>query len=454
MSSETSNALNAISTLIGYIGTEVATDDFFNRLLWPRRAYNGFSWKHIPQARLLMPMGGPLHRAALTTLDGFYRHGLYEPYQNGHMLGTAFFQDMKLKYRVFGHTPGYEDEHVRNGLFIQSIMNMRPPLARSKQQAKEGGDVPMSKHKVRQAICVSCLKLSRTPVQGDITQIFTVHDDACHPTVRTYLALCATELSGITVAVVVAVVWKTAFSLLWLLPLLLKILSTAMTVHREKLEVPELPKKVSQVDKGGSEKENNEREEIKLFGVRNPAGGFVIIEASEALALQFFRHYGHPVRSKIREKIQIAIVVAFTLLFPLGLVTSTLWMSDALQKTWVGYQLYATMAMYAYRYTGGHKWFTTEDRIGKAFFDAESAGRSTESTVILKTDSGDAISAQLIRTCHGRFAEALAHVEQIINVYQNAHLSRCGLMPADRSSSDMSAQSSVSNRNRNTEAWH
>lgn len=150
MASNTSNALNALGTLIGYIGTEVATDDFFDRLLWPRRAYNNFTWKHIPQMALLMPMGGPLHKAALTTLDDFYKHNLYERYQNGHMLGTSFFRDLKLRYRVFNQGSGFEDEHVRNGLLVRAMMKMRPPLLRDKRHEKQGGDVPKPTQKVRQ----------------------------------------------------------------------------------------------------------------------------------------------------------------------------------------------------------------------------------------------------------------------------------------------------------------
>jgi hypothetical protein len=452
MSSDTSNALNAIGTLIGYIGTEVATDDFFDRLLWPRRAYNGFTWKHVPQAALLMPMGGPIHKAALTTLDGFYRHGLYERYQNGHMLGTTFFSDLKLRYRVFDETPGFSDEHVRNGLPVRAVMRMRPPILTVKGQGKEGGDVPVTTPKVRQQICVGHLKLSRMPPQEKITRTITIHDDASPPRVWTYLALIATELSAIIVAILVGVLWKSAFAALWLIPLVLKLLSTAISVRRETLSVPDPPEITD-------EKGNAVEEKVKLFGVRNPAGGFVVIESTDSLVLQFFRHYGHPKRSKLLEKLQIAIVVAFTLVFPMGLVSSTLWMSDALQRMWVGYQLYATLAMYVYRYAGGHLWCTTEEQIGKALFDIECEGTSDETLVVLKARSGDAIGMQLVRTSHRRFGEALAHVEQMINTHQHALLSRVGMMPMERTSSDMSSDQNGANGNSgkttnpNTHGW-
>jgi hypothetical protein len=66
--SEQTSILSALGTLIGYIGAEAATDQVFERLLWPQRFWNGFTIYHALRVALFMPMGGPLHRAALHTL--------------------------------------------------------------------------------------------------------------------------------------------------------------------------------------------------------------------------------------------------------------------------------------------------------------------------------------------------------------------------------------------------
>jgi len=412
--SQTSNALNAIGTLIGYIGTEVATSDFFERLLWPRRAYNGFILcpSHIISMALLMPMGGPLHKAALSTLDGFYKHGLYERGQLGHMLGTSFFPDTGLEYRVYGNRNGgevgkkeYEKEWVRSGVWVNAVVRTPFPRKRKGEGEKEDEEGGLKKRHVpvRQKVCVGCLRLFALPPGERYPAERTILDDAGRPTVRTYLALVVTELSAIVMAVLVAVLWRSAYASLWLMPLALKLISTIFTVEREQVVVPRPPSP-------GTVQEDSE----KLYEIRNPAGGFVMIEGQDDVVLQFFRHHGHPKRSKAREMVQIGMVVAFTLVFPIGLVCSTLWMDDTLQKVWVGYQLYATMAMYVYRYAGGHLWATTAEQIGEAFLKAEEQNGSGEMLITLKGVGGGRIGAKLVRTCHNRYGEAKAYVEELV----------------------------------------
>ena len=47
-------------------------------------------------------------------------------------------------------------------------------------------------------------------------------------------------------------------------------------------------------------------------------------------------NYGHRIRSRGREIIQIFVVVAFGLVFPVGLMCSIIWMSVDLQYVWLG----------------------------------------------------------------------------------------------------------------------
>ncbi|PYH88868.1 hypothetical protein BO71DRAFT_124301, partial [Aspergillus ellipticus CBS 707.79] len=112
-----STTLSAASTLIGYIGTEVATTSNFHRVLWPQRSYNNFSFSNAWKPALLMPLGGPLHTAALKTIDQFFTNGLFQGPDLGHMLGTAFFPDSGEEYQVFENGVGVRVAKVRNGLW-------------------------------------------------------------------------------------------------------------------------------------------------------------------------------------------------------------------------------------------------------------------------------------------------------------------------------------------------
>lgn len=433
--SDTSNALNAIGTLIGYIGTEVATDDFFHRLLWPCRSYNGFSWAHIPTMVLLMPMGGPLHKAALTTLDEFYKQGLYERHQQGHMLGSAFYCDTKLRYREYGVVGlPHGNEYARNGLWVRAVMKtpfVVPPQPRGKDEESGKGN------KIRQKIFIGHLKLSSLshPDPKHITGVLPVRDDAVRPGIRIYLALFATETTAVVMAFLVVFIWRSAFAGLWLLPLVLKIIATMFTMQRETMDDAVPPPKKNDTEQ---QPENNE---AKLYSIRNPAGGFVLVEGKDDVVLPFFRHHGHPKRSKHREILLIAIVVAFTLIFPIGLVCSTLWMSDALQKLWVGYQLYATLAMYIYRYAGGHMWCTTEEKLGELFAGLEETGDGSR-IVAFKSSTGRMIGAVLERTYFNRYGEAKKGLEQLIQERRPKQLSKNPPLGANDSWASTSTTSS------------
>jgi hypothetical protein len=78
----------------------------------------------------------------------------------------------------------------------------------------------------------------------------------------------------------------------------------------------------------------------------------MLIEGPASVVQQFFRHYGHLRRDdRWRETISILLVYAFVLYFPAGLV-SLLWMNQNVQYQWLGYMLYATLAMHITRVLG------------------------------------------------------------------------------------------------------
>jgi hypothetical protein len=98
-----------------------------------------------------------------------------------------------------------------------------------------------------------------------------------------------------------------------------------------------------------------------------------VVEGPDALVRQFFKHYGHPMRDtknviipdRIREVVSIATVVAYALVFPAGLLV-LLWVDDTVQSVWLGYQMYAIMAMLLCRLAGWGEDGTTQHRIATA----------------------------------------------------------------------------------------
>src|SRR5436853_3420182 len=82
--SSNANAIaGALASMIGYLGTEAAEPTIFERLLWPQRFYHDNSLGGLVQSAFLMPMGGPIHKAALEVLDMFRKRGLYRGLQRG-----------------------------------------------------------------------------------------------------------------------------------------------------------------------------------------------------------------------------------------------------------------------------------------------------------------------------------------------------------------------------------
>lgn len=87
-----------LGSFIGYLGAEVSKETIFERLLWPQRFYNHLNLEILVKMGFLMPLGGPLHRAALQTLDTFHERGLYDGSCRKNMVGTAFLRNSRHPY--------------------------------------------------------------------------------------------------------------------------------------------------------------------------------------------------------------------------------------------------------------------------------------------------------------------------------------------------------------------
>ena len=415
--SEMASAISALGTLIGYVGAEAATDDIFERLQWPQRFFTGITYKNALQIGLGMPMGGPLHKTALHVLDRLYRSGLFKGPNLGNMLGTVFFRDSGLKYTLHEPPKKPEKEYVRNGIWIRAVAQI--PLA-LKPQTSRLEDGTMIQTVVRARTSVNVLKLSFPNGKLDPNRV--VRQDTGPVSLRCLIAVTWSEITGLATAIVVTAIWRSWFSLLWALPLVLKLLSVVFVIPRESLvKRPSSPKynpdekpksstngdspAVAESSEGGSTKE------IQRYEIETKGNGFLIVEGEEAVIFQFFRHYGHPIRHRVREVVQIGIVVAFGSVFLIGLMCSILWMPAQIQYVWLGYQLYATLAMFVYRYGGGHEWATTESRIAEIL----TKNIDGESVVYLQDEAGNTVMAELSRTYVDKFAEGKKAVMKMLS---------------------------------------
>lgn len=410
--SESTSVISALGTLIGYIGSEAATDDLFERLLWPQRCFNAFSWPDIFRIGLLNPMGGPMHKAALKTLDRLHQNELFEGPSLGNMLGTAFFYDTNLRYKMQGSPSNSTvKDYVRNGLWVQAIRHI--PILITNQPDGNGELGTKPPKLVRARTVVNILELSYT--DGKVEPSRTVKNDVGSASIRTLLAIIWSEITGIVMGVFVLAFWNSYFAVIWFLPVALRLLSALTTIKRENL----LPRRTAKEDE----------EEIRQFEVNTYGHGFLLVEGKESTVLQFFRHYGHPIRDRVREIIQIAIIVVLGLLFPVGLLCSLIWMPVGLQYLWLGYQLYATMAMYTYRFTRNHQRTTSPARLAEIFADGKDEARCA----YLQDDNGTTVQGKLTRIYVRNYGEG----QEVLREYMQR---RQGGAPQGEKHEDASAE--------------
>lgn len=387
-----STIIGALGNLVGYIGAEAATVDIFERLLWPQRFYNNFNVSNAPIVILLMPMMGPLHSAALATLDRFSRQGLCRGRRSGHMLDTAFFSDSKIKYKILDGSKEPTKE-CRNGIWPRAIAQILPSVEVAHQivsdkENKNNGPV--------RSLAAAC-NLSLRPMKDcETPKPLTIKGDVGRVTWRIYLGLFVSETISLTIGIIAATVWRSYFAFLWLVPLLLKLTSGVLAVSREGLASPDAAVR------------NNIVARCDL-----PNNRALIIDGPEATVLQFFRHYGHPVRNRFLEIAQITIIVAFALVFPAGFIMSTIWMPTGLQYVWLGHQIYNTFALYVYRYTSARDTATTEQRIAKLF--QSKLTENKRCTIYLGCQPGETVAATLQMSFHNRWRSAQEAAEKALS---------------------------------------
>jgi hypothetical protein len=422
-------AFTALGTIVGYLGTEVGSSSAFDRLLWPSRYYNTSNVRSIIGFICVMTMGGPIHKAAVGALDKLVLSGLWRGYCQGDMLGTIFYKDTGYRYVVREHTGSRtEAKHARNGFWITVLrlirwrseldaVNYRNDSAVGSDEQSQGEG--LQQHQVRAQRPVFVLKLSRVnsrPFRSN--GIPVVNED--HDTVafRHLGGILASEMVTLAFGVVNAAVWKTLFCLWYLVPLLLKLIAFICHVRRGSIELPPLPP--AQTNKIEGQSPSSSNSQWLLCEVTNFSHGFCLIEGPSELVLQFFRHYGHPVRhrrgllgDRVREVISMCTVVAFILVYPSSLL-SFVFAPVAIQWLWLGYQIYAIVAMHLYRFCDGDNIGTTQESVASALSDRK--------CVYFVDGAGNRILAQLESAIVFSVAEGRAVIEDRVREIQKRHV--------------------------------
>ncbi|KAK1532155.1 uncharacterized protein CCOS01_04138 [Colletotrichum costaricense] len=406
--SATSSALGAV---LGYLGAEVAGISLFERLLWPERFYNAVDAIALIRLALFMPMGGPLHRAALETLDKFRDHGLYKGRRRGDMLGTTFFSDKASVHYLHKTATTPEGRKlpraVRNGFWIEVLKHVDdrislggswtgagPAPVPDTVRLKEGGEAPADTVRTTRRIYRLDLEFQSSQGSEASPQLKAFNENFGF---RTLLGIVVSELSSILLAVA-AGIWSNQsrdgqdapakwFIGFLCIPLFLKLFAAVARVRRESVihdegspesstlnvTAPSSPAaEASITEKDPTPASPDHHQETEIFEVEVPSIGFLLIStpspASQA-SFQFFRHYGHPIRDsaldRAREVASIVTVYAFVLYFPAGLLLLS-WMNESMQYLWLGQQLWSVLVMHLVRLFGWEGTSRTEEAVAAA----------------------------------------------------------------------------------------
>jgi hypothetical protein len=364
----------ALGTIVGYLGAEVSSASMFDRILWPTRYYSTAQPATLLWMAALMPMGGPIHRAAVAALDELVAAGLWRGRLRGDMLGTVFYRDYRRRYiKHQAHqsdTVGHEIKEARNALWIAALdlvpwPRQVPPRVRNSSQNTQARARRLEDILSQRAFFE--LELSRETAAapaalGNLPMSSVVTDDIGPLKLRSIVGIVMSETITIVFGIATAAVWKSPFAAWYAAPLLLKLVALFCHVRRRPIKGPD------EMNPPGDDGKPT------LFEVSDESKGFYLITGPEKLVYQFFHHYGHPSRSsmglhwdkhssvlanidniideRVREIISMLIILAFVFVYPAGLVAFVFASAD-IQWVWLGYQLTTMLSMHCYRFLGG-----------------------------------------------------------------------------------------------------
>lgn len=396
----------ALGSIIGYLGAEAASETFFERLLWPERFYNDTSIWALTKLAIFMPMTGPLHGAALQTLDTFRSNGLYLGLRRGTMLGSTFLKDTEAKNRRrLSASTTEEEKECRNGFWIQVLREAKYVDCKAGTLQRDSERTAVDNRPPYHAMqLVHHLKFKYTD-NAEGSRVNAVSEGSV--SWRAILGIFVSELTSIAIAITAAVAkpFKTWWLAVYLcVPLLLKLISLIVSVRRTTIHKENIPAASSAAPKDD------------LYEILDGNHSFGLIESPEITLRQFFRHYGHPIRDsgiagrrdRAREVLSMALVYLFVLYFPAGLISS-LWMPSNVQLLWLSFQVYTIIAMHIVRICGWEHCGRTEGRIARLLQE--------DRIVFLqaKKPAKYGVTATLETTDHANVAEAKKEVKRIID---------------------------------------
>ncbi|KAM4062031.1 hypothetical protein HRG_008901 [Hirsutella rhossiliensis] len=327
----------ALGAILGYIGAESGTVACFERQLWPQRSFSSFTASSALGVALFTPMGGPLFKTACHTLDGVFRNGLFFGSHEGHMLGTAFFPQRHWVYNLYeGASGGLLEsrcEPARNCLWAEALSRMPVPPISSlfpPQSSKDVEGGQQERPKIRSKIALHHLKITLATPEDKASNLLFVAEDSNTISPRALVAIVASEISSLLTAVFVLVYFDSYWAFLWLVPLALRLFSAAFALYRDPLMDPR------------QHPEANNAEacfQVDTHQPHGPNGHFMLFTGPRLLVKQFFEHYGHPKRHRLREIVQFTTLILFYVSFPLQLLSSLVWMPVQVQYVWLCYQM-------------------------------------------------------------------------------------------------------------------
>jgi hypothetical protein len=326
--------ITAFGMVFSYIGGEVAHRNQFERFLWPQRFYNGLNSVNIFGVVTIMSLGGPIHRAALQFIDDCFERGLLRSPRMGGFLDTAFYPDLHIPYIAHNMK---ETNEVRNGLLVRIALESgrKYQIRRNRESIDaetgvSGNTRPKELIRSRQVLVnlnLRCISAAKNDLVGLVLDAET---GGVSP--KVFIGVVASEVFGLILFIIILVVWKTWFSVLWIVPLILKSLAAVFTLPREGLTA-------------------SESEQATDHYIICTRGIHMIISGPTQVVTQYFRHYGYPKRDRWREMTQIWVILGMALVCPAGLF-SLIWMPAGVQFCWLGTQLYVTITFHIYRYFG------------------------------------------------------------------------------------------------------
>ncbi|KAK6353899.1 hypothetical protein TWF730_008321 [Orbilia blumenaviensis] len=355
----------ALGTIVGYLGTEVASSSIFDRLLWPTRYnnYNPARPTSLLWIALFMPMGGPIHKAAIEALDKFVANDLWGGRLIGDMLGTAFYGDCGYHYiphgRHSGAAEGLDKKDARNA-FWATVLKLVPwrKLVDKPQVIEGDGN---EQQNIRAYCPVFELELTRVTGERKEQPRADVTGDIGPLKLRYVIGILVSEVITIAFGIATAVAWKSPFAAWYFAPLLLKLLALLFHIRREPVQPPSLGK--------------NSNENTVIFQMSAGQNSCFLISGPKDLIYQFCYHYGHPFRNqraalnhigdRTREVISMFTTIGFVFVYPAGLI-AFIFASADIQWVWLGYQIAAMISMHCYRFFGGEhrgstqEWLATE----------------------------------------------------------------------------------------------